>query len=91
MNILQIKETPIYINPSYSYPNYIIEPYNILLDDLYDVSGKFLVSIDGVPRSDIQIKSIDRNKGFIEFNYNFNNIEEIELTFYNYILSYLNY
>lgn len=81
-NILQIKETPIYINPNYTYPDYTIESYNILLDDLYDASGKFLVSIDGVPRNDIQIKSIDRNKGFIEFNYSFNNVSEIELTYY---------
>ncbi|MCK9428870.1 MAG: hypothetical protein M0R17_02515 [Candidatus Omnitrophica bacterium] len=82
-NIVQIKETPIYLNSDdYIYPYYDVKRYDNNLYDLYDVSGKFDISINGKSRSDIKIKSIDRYKGFIEFNKEINNLDEVELSFY---------
>lgn len=82
-NIIQVKETPIYINTTnYSFPSYKIEQYDMLTSDLLDTSGKFAISINGVPRNDIKIKSIDRKKGFLELNKEINLLDEVELSFY---------
>lgn len=82
-NIIQVKETPIYINESvYTYPTYRIDLYEKNNSGLYDASGKFAVDINGVTRSDIKIKSIDREKGFIELNTSLNTTDEVELSFY---------
>lgn len=82
-NILQVKEVPIYVNTiNYTYPNYKIDPYVNNMSGLIDISGKFGVAINGTFRNDYKIKSIDREKGFIEFNQDFNKTDEIELFYY---------
>ena len=82
-NIIQVKETPIYINESvYTYPSYRIDVYEKNNSGLFDIAGKFAIDINGITRDDIKIKSIDREKGFIELNTNLNTTDEVELSFY---------
>jgi hypothetical protein len=82
-NILQVKETPIDVDESqYVYPNYRINLYDKTSSGLYSPSGTFAVDINGKTRQDIKIKSLDRQKGFIEFNTTFNVTDEIELSYY---------
>lgn len=82
-NIIRVKETPIYINENvYTYPNYRIDLYEKDTTGLLDTSGKFSVDINGTTRGDIKIKSIDREKGFIELSTSLTTTDEIELSFY---------
>lgn len=82
-NIIQLKETPIYINEAdYSYPSYRINLYEKNNSGILDTSGKFSIDVNGVTRSDIKVKSIDRQKGFIELNTNLSVTDEIEVSFY---------
>lgn len=82
-NIIQIKENPIYINESvYSYPSYKIDTYDKTNSGIYDISGKISIDVNGVTRNDVKIKSIDRQKGFLELNTSLNSTDEIELSFY---------
>jgi len=82
-NIVQIKETPIYIDETkYVFPYYQVDTYDNTTTDLYDTPGKFSITINGVNRTDIKIKSIDRNKGFIEFDKSFNSLDDVEFSFY---------
>ena len=82
-NILQVKETPIYVDETlYKYPLYKIDIYDKNIYTLYDQSGKIAIDINGVTRSDIKIKSIDRQKGFIELDSDIFPTDEIDLFFY---------
>lgn len=82
-NILQVKEVPIYIDETlYSYPLYKIDTYHKNTEELIDQSGKFAIDVNGQTRDDIKIKSIDRQKGFIELDTELNSTDEIDLYFY---------
>ena len=81
-NILQVKESPIYIdNSTYTYPLYKIDMYDKTNLLTQDASGKFAIDVNGITRKDIQIKSIDRKKGFIELDTDLNPTDEIDLFF----------
>lgn len=82
-NILRLRESPIYVDPTkYVHPLYEIELYDkkdlVLIDDL----GKMSVEVNGVARTDIRIKSIDRHKGYLMLDTTLQQTDEIELNFY---------
>ena len=82
-NIIHIKESPIYIDEAvYTYPNYVINAYDKTTSGLLTQSGTFALDVNGVTRTDIKIKSIDRVKGFIELNKDIDPTDEVEVTYY---------
>lgn len=82
-DVLKLKESPIYIDPTtYTYPLYNIETYDKSQNSLIDQRGKIAIDINGLTRSDIKIKSIDTQKGYLQLNTNLDPTDEIELTFY---------
>lgn len=88
--ILKVNEVPIFVNPdTYTYPYYTIETYDKDNIALTDPSGKIAIDINGTTRTDIVIKSIDRNKGYIELDTSINPTDEVELSFYTASGSYI--
>ena len=89
-NILRVKEAPIYVNETkYSHPLYQIETYDVG-DSLSIVeSGKIGITVNGRKRTDITIKSIDRQKGYLQLDKSLEPTDEIELAFYVHNSGYL--
>lgn len=82
-NILKIKETPLYIDESvYVYPLYKVNPYDRNIATTDDSSGTFSIDINGIERNDIKIKSIDRQKGFIELDTDLSITDDIDIFCY---------
>ena len=82
-NILKIKEAPIYINELvYKHPEYIIEVYDDGDVITEENAGKIGFTVNGFKRTDIKINSIDRQKGYIHTDTNFNETDEIEIYCY---------
>jgi hypothetical protein len=81
-NILKVKESPVYIQPTYTYPLYKIDHYDRSLPEVVDQRGKVAIYVNGSSRDDIKIASVDRDKGFFELDTDINPTDEIEMAFY---------
>lgn len=82
-NLLKLKESPVYIDPvAYSHPLYTIGLYDKTQAGVIDQSGKMAIDVNGVTRSDIHIKSIDTQKGYIYIDTNLDPTDEIEVTYF---------
>lgn len=83
-NILKVDQTPIYINDDdYLYPDYNITVYHSKTVDIDDIpSGSIGIDVDNVMINDIDISSIDRNKGYILTNKTFTVNDNINLFYY---------
>jgi len=80
-DILKINETPIYIDEAYYvYPNYLIKTYDKVNESLNESPGKIAIDVNGKTQNNIKIKSIDRQKGYIQFEDTFSPTDEIEVS-----------
>lgn len=81
-NIIKLEEVPIYIS-GYVYPNYNI---NIFPNTTYSnasIKGSIGINLDNNLVEDLSITSIDRNKGYILFNKNFD--KTLDMSFFIYV------
>jgi len=89
-NIVRIEDAPIHIttvddlgSPSgYVYPYYDVTIFPKESFDNIIPIGTFGIDVDGVDVSRIKISSIDRQKGYILFNKQFNPQEDVDFFFY---------
>lgn len=82
-DMLRLKESPIYVDTSkYTYPLYRIDVYDKTNSALTDEEGKIAIDINGQTRTDIRIKSIDRDKGYIHLDRDLDPADDIEVSFF---------
>ncbi len=89
-NIVKVEDAPIHVitidddgAPSgYVYPYYEVKIFPKESFETTIPIGTFGIDVDGVDVSRIKISSVDRQKGYILFNKQFNPQEEVDLFFY---------
>jgi hypothetical protein len=82
-DIIKVQESPIYVDTTnYTYPLYTVDVYDKVATNFNTIPGKISIDINGITQTNIKILSIDRKKGYIKFNTELNNVDELEVTYY---------